>query len=156
MDIKCSKCGRELEVPERLEGKQGQCPFCSEIFYCGELPSGSEAASGIEPGAPPEIKRWNWGAFFWTWIWSLFNGVWVGLLALLPVLNVVMVFVLGAKGSEWAWNTGRWRSVSHFRRVQRKWSIAGLVMLLLTLAVFIMAVVFNMEMFSKIGFPDNG
>src|SRR5579883_2805594 len=36
-----------------------------------------------------------------------------------------MSFVLGAKGSEWAWRNKRWRDVAHFRRVQRNWAIAG-------------------------------
>ena len=36
-----------------------------------------------------------------------------------------MLFVLGAKGSAWAWRNGRWDSVEHFKRVQRKWAIWG-------------------------------
>ena len=36
-----------------------------------------------------------------------------------------MLFVLGAKGSAWAWRNGRWDSVEHFKRVQRRWAIAG-------------------------------
>ena len=35
----------------------------------------------------------------------------------------VMPFVLGAKGSRWAWRNGRWDSVEHFKRVQRLWAI---------------------------------
>jgi DNA-directed RNA polymerase subunit RPC12/RpoP len=143
MDIKCVKCGRELEVPEHMIGRQGQCPFCSAIFFCGEEQTAVPAAHSE---VPPEVMRWNWGAFFWTWIWSIFNGVWIGLLALLPFLNIIMVFVLGAKGSEWAWKTGRWQSVAHFKRVQKKWSIAGLIMVLLTLAYFVLTVVFGLEL----------
>ena len=44
-----------------------------------------------------------------------------------PLVNVVMIFVLGAKGSEWAWRNERWRDVEHFKRVQRNWAIWGLV-----------------------------
>jgi hypothetical protein len=40
-----------------------------------------------------------------------------------------MVFVLGAKGSEWAWRNKRWRDVAHFKRVQRNWAIAGVAVL---------------------------
>ena len=36
-----------------------------------------------------------------------------------------MMFVLGAKGSAWAWRNGRWDNVEHFKRVQRRWAIAG-------------------------------
>ena len=44
-----------------------------------------------------------------------------------PLVNVVMIFVLGAKGSEWAWRNERWRDVEHFKRVQRLWAIWGFV-----------------------------
>ena len=44
-----------------------------------------------------------------------------------PLVNVVMIFVLGAKGSEWAWHNERWRDVEHFKRVQRNWAIWGFV-----------------------------
>lgn len=38
-----------------------------------------------------------------------------------------MLFVLGAKGSRWAWRNGRWDSVEHFKRVQRLWAIWGVI-----------------------------
>jgi hypothetical protein len=38
-----------------------------------------------------------------------------------PLVNMGMIFVLGAKGNEWAWRNKRWDSVQHFKRVQRKW-----------------------------------
>ena len=44
-----------------------------------------------------------------------------------PIVNLVMPFVLGAKGSAWAWRNGRWRDVEHFRRVQHLWAIWGFV-----------------------------
>ncbi len=51
---------------------------------------------------PAEIKKWNWGAFFLSWIWGIGNQVWISLLGLIPIVNIVMIFVLGAKGNEWA------------------------------------------------------
>jgi hypothetical protein len=47
-----------------------------------------------------------------------------------------MPFVLGAKGSRWAWRNGRWDSVEHFKRVQRLWAIWGVVIWLGTIALF--------------------
>ena len=73
---------------------------------------------------PPGVKGWSWGAFWLNWVWAVFNKTWIGLLALVPVVNLVMPFVLGFKGREWAWRKGSWRSVEHFRQVQRKWDIA--------------------------------
>ena len=74
---------------------------------------------------PPEIKRWNWGAFLLNWIWGIGNNTYIALLTFIPLFGFIMLFVLGAKGSAWAWRNGRWDSVEHFKRVQRRWAIAG-------------------------------
>ena len=83
---------------------------------------------------PEEIKKWNWGAFFFNWIWGLFNGVYWPLVLIvvnfIPYIGGLLVFaacvVLGVKGSEWAWKGRSWRSVEHFKRVQRNWAWAVL------------------------------
>ena len=41
-----------------------------------------------------------------------------------------MAIILGIKGREWAWKNARWDSLGHFNRVQRLWSIWGLVLVL--------------------------
>jgi hypothetical protein len=83
---------------------------------------------GIRPkykDVPAEIDRWNWGAFLLNWIWGIGNNTFIALLALVPFVGFIMLFVLGAKGSAWAWRNGRWDSIAHFRRVQRLWAIWG-------------------------------
>ena len=85
------------------------------------------SGQGVSAIVPPEIRRWNWGAFLLNWIWGAANGVYIAFLMFVPLVNVVMIFVLGAKGSEWAWRKERWRDVEHFRRVQRLWAIWGFV-----------------------------
>ena len=89
--------------------------------------------SGTGPGAavPAEIKRWNWGAFSLTWIWGLGNSTYIAFLAFVPVAGLVMPFVLGAKGSEWAWQNNHWPDVTRFRKTQRLWGWAGLATVLL-------------------------
>lgn len=84
---------------------------------------------------PPEIDRWNWGAFLLNWIWGIGNNTYIALLSLVPLVNVVMPFVLGAKGSRWAWRNGRWDSVEHFKRVQRKWAIWGAIIWVASIVV---------------------
>jgi hypothetical protein len=76
---------------------------------------------------PAHLNRWNWGAFLLNWIWGIGNSVWIALLCLIPVVNIVMMFVLGFKGSRWAWQARLWRDEEHFRRTQRNWAIAGLI-----------------------------
>ena len=91
--------------------------------WCG----GQHVGQGERAIVPPEIRRWNWGAFLLNWIWGVVNETYIAFLMFVPLVNVVMIFVLGAKGSEWAWRNERWRDVAHFQRVQRLWAIWGLV-----------------------------
>jgi Cytochrome oxidase complex assembly protein 1 len=85
---------------------------------------------------PAEIDRWNWGAFLLNWIWGVGNNTFIALLTLIPFFGLFMPFVLGAKGSGWAWRNGRWDSVEHFKRVQRRWAIWGVVIWLGAIALF--------------------
>lgn len=97
-------------------------------------------AQGTAVPLPPGVDRWNWGAFFLNWIWGIGNNTFVALLALVPFVNIVMIFVLGAKGSEWAWRNKQWDSVAHFKRVQRLWAIAGLMVWLSLAGLFALGV----------------
>ena len=85
---------------------------------------------------PAEIDRWNWGAFLLNWIWGVGNNTFIALLMFVPLVGLVMPFVLGAKGSRWAWRNGRWDSIAHFKRVQRLWAIWGVVIWLGAIALF--------------------
>lgn len=81
---------------------------------------------------PPEINRWNWGAFLLTWIWGIGNSTFIALLMFVPFVNFIMWFVLGAKGSAWAWQNKHWDSVDDFKRTQRKWAAWGAVVSVVT------------------------
>lgn len=108
---------------------------------------GNTSGQGSNAVVPEEVKGWSWGGFFLTWIWGVFNGVWLSLLAFIvpwPVMNVV----LGVKGRELAWQSKRWESVEHFNRVQRKWTIAGIVLsvipiILIPILVLIVIIAIN-------------
>jgi hypothetical protein len=86
---------------------------------------------------PPEIKKWNWGAFFLTWIWGLCNEVYISLIALVPYVNIVMAFILGAKGNEWAWRNKRWDSIEDFNRIQKRWAYWGLAIIIILILLTI-------------------
>ena len=84
---------------------------------------------------PDEIKGWNWAAFILNWMWGIGNKVYIALLCFIPVVGIVMIFVLGIKGNEWAWKNKKWESIDHFRRVQKVWTYWALVALgLLTIS----------------------
>ncbi|MCK4501069.1 hypothetical protein KAU11_11275 [Candidatus Babeliales bacterium] len=87
---------------------------------------------------PPEIRGWNWGAFFLNWIWGLGNSTYIALLCLIPFVNIVMIFILGAKGNQWAWQNKRWNSIEHFKRVQTNWGIAGFIVFIISVLIGIL------------------
>jgi hypothetical protein len=89
----------------------------------GENTSGMGKAATIPEG----VAGWSWGALLLNWIWAIGNSTWIGLLCLVPYVGSIFSIVLGIKGREWAWRNKRWESVEHFQRVQRAWSMWGLI-----------------------------
>ena len=76
---------------------------------------------------PEEIRGWNWGAFLLTPLWLVSNRVWIGLLALVPIVGLPMAIAMGIKGNEWAWKSRRWESIEQFNIYQKRWAIAGII-----------------------------
>jgi hypothetical protein len=131
----CPKCGREVSEDIRF------CPQCGLDLKAGAAPENT-SGQGASAIVPEEIKGWSWAGFSLTWIWGIFNGVLISLLALIPFFAFVWAIVLGIKGREWAWRNKKWDSVEHFRNSQRPWDIAGIVIfaiwalaLIMTLAI---------------------
>lgn len=97
---------------------------------------------GVMPkiGSPEyaKIREWSWGAFVFTWIWAFVHNLpfWgIMTLILSPLgLNIIPTVLLGMRGREYAWKTGRFVSVEKFMQIQKKWDTAALVFL----AVFIL------------------
>ena len=106
--------------------------------------------SGMKRGeVPRDIKRWNWAAFLMAPIWGIFSGVPIAALMFavyLPVFPSTLRFMiltgaslfLGFRGNELAWRGKKWRSVKHFKSVQKRWvvwsiglNLAGVVLLIL-------------------------
>ncbi|HLC89852.1 MAG TPA: hypothetical protein VJG65_02735 [Patescibacteria group bacterium] len=99
-----------------------------------ELVSGvfdDRSGNGKNSIVPEEIKGWNWGAAGLTWIWGVWHGVWISLLSIIPLINIIMVIVLGLKGNEWAWRSQKWESIEKFNASQNKWKPWGIVFLVL-------------------------
>ncbi|AND68077.1 hypothetical protein ATSB10_06230 [Dyella thiooxydans] len=85
------------------------------------------SGGGSAAAVPAEIRRWNWGAFLLSWIWGIGNNTFIAFLMFVPLVNMAMPFVLGAKGSAWAWQNKRWESVEAFKATQRKWALGGVL-----------------------------
>ena len=92
---------------------------------------------------PQEIRGWNWGAFFFGWLWGIPNRVGLSLLSAIPYVGVIMLIVLGVKGNEWAWRHKKWDSIEHFKSTQRRWGIAGVVVLAISFVLGISVVLLD-------------
>ncbi len=84
---------------------------------------------------PPEAQGLNWGAFLMSWIWGAFNGVGCGPLALMFFLPGIGSIIGLIKGNEWAWLGKDWQSVEQFKAAQRKWVIAGAILLVVCIVL---------------------
>lgn len=99
-----------------------------------------ETTKTITPGVVPvEVKKWNWGALMFNIMWGIGNKCYLPLLCLIPLFNIVWVFVCGAKGNEWAWKKGNYTDVETFLAVQNTWNRAGIVGFI----ILILGLVFN-------------
>ncbi|MCB0209200.1 MAG: DUF4339 domain-containing protein [Anaerolineae bacterium] len=123
---KCPYCAETIKVEART------CRFCGRDLSSPNFPlvnsnSYIQNTSGQGKSAviPQEIRGWNWGAFWLGAIWGLSNNTWISLLVAVPYLNFLMIFIMGFKGNEWAWQNKRWDSIDHFKRVQRAWAYWG-------------------------------
>ncbi len=128
----CVSCGKLVcdECKTILAGKI-YCNPCADNMFAGRTGvsapgAGNTSGQGSSAVVPKEIEGWNWGAFLLGWIWGIGNSVWISFLELVPYIGWVMAFVLGAKGSEWAWRYKRWDSIEHFKRTQRTWTMWGI------------------------------
>lgn len=79
-------------------------------------------------GVPPELESFSWSAFLWGGIWALAHRVWIGALAFVPGLGLVMHIVLGLRGARWAWEAGAIPDVARFKQAQRTWVIVWLAL----------------------------
>ena len=80
--------------------------------------------------AKSELYKFNWGAFFGTFIWGLFNKTYIALLIIPLFLTPSWLFfgiILGIKGNEWAYKNKAYDSIEKFHKSQKKqaifWSI---------------------------------
>ncbi len=111
--------------------------------------------SGMKGEVPPEIARlkWNWGAFFLPFLWSITHNLKWGwsILAitivsrahnhigsLFSVMYIAVSIYLGLKGHTLAWQNRRFDGgMEQYFAVQRKWLGWGIAVFLFTLIAWI-------------------
>lgn len=163
--MNCPKCNAPLE------GNEAFCPSCG-VFISQEAPmvptinvepsSDStynytdtapnmhvQATYSHQPGTvPAEIKKWNWGAFFFNIMWGIGNYSYLPLLCLIPIFNIVWIFICGAKGNEWAWKSGKFDNVEDFLATQATWNRAGFVAFIVGIIFFVLYILVLISIFA--------
>ncbi len=88
--------------------------------------------SGDYAPSESDLKKWNWGAFCFSWIWGFSNGIikeslivlflslWLG-----PIVNLY----LGWYGTRLTWKYKKWSSWKSYQEVQSKWITASYLLL---------------------------
>jgi len=89
--------------------------------------------SGNDPAALRQVRGWNWGAFLASWLWAFAHRQpLLGVATLLGLLfwqwiGLACAVYLGVEGSKLAWRSRPFEDVAHFRRVQRRWMLWGIL-----------------------------
>ena len=83
-------------------------------------------------------EEFNWGGFLIPQIWCIGNGVPIGYLSYVPILAPFIAIYLGFNGSRLAYERQSWKysNLDEFYKVQRRWTIAGIIIVLLTISFF--------------------
>lgn len=100
------------------------------------------------------IEKWNWGAFFCTWLWGVFHKTYWPLLILIvgcipyvgQVASLCLAVYLGMNGSKIAWNKEVYKDFDSFKRAQRNWTIGGCIWFGLNLLISAYIVFFTLSM----------
>lgn len=131
----------------------------------------NNSGQGDVPVVKVVTDKFNWGAFFFNWIWGICYKKWIMLL-IIPAYVIPFVGALiglglqiwfGINGNKWAWQSKRYRSIQEFHEIHKKWAIAGIILIAINIVIFIAMFAFffqqgasQMMNMQKQGFTING
>ena len=102
---------------------------------------GQAPQQGYNMNKTQPISGWSWGAFMFNMIWGLGNKCYLPLLCFVPVLNIIWIFICGAKGHEWAMNSGTFRTVEEYNAAMSTWDRAGKIVFFVYLIFMVLWIV---------------
>ena len=138
----CKHCGKPFAAKQ-----QTAQPGEKQDFVYPKSEFQNNSGQGKLAAFPPQLYGWNWGAFFLTWMWGIGNNTTIAFLTWVPLANFVVPFMLGVKGNEWAWQNKRWKSIEHFQKVQKLWSLWGFILAILIMLSILIALIIAMKTF---------
>lgn len=101
------------------------------------------------------LEKWNWGAFFCTWLWGVFHRMYWPLLILVvacipyvgQVCSLCLCVYMGLKGSRIAWDSGKYKDFESYKSAQRTWAIVGLIWFVVSVCISAFLVYNTLSMF---------
>ena len=80
-----------------------------------------QPAQPVQRAEPRNLDSFNFGAFYFNWIWGLANGVYWALLCLIPYIGLIVAIVLGVKANRTAWEKYN-GTAKEFEDTQAAWT----------------------------------
>ena len=89
----------------------------------------------------PDLRKFNWGAFFLYPFWGFFNGCWWAILVAIFCCwaSILLNILFGVFGTRLAWQNKRWSSADDFEHAQHTWAQWGVGLFLFSLIIGIIA-----------------
>lgn len=106
--------------------------------YAADTSFVNTSGTGQVATIPDDVRGLCWGGFLTPLFWGIGNSTWIVLLTFIPYIGWIVPFVILFKGNEWAWRNRTWQDVEQFKRHQRRWAIAGLIINMLVLGALIL------------------
>ena len=149
----CPYCGQET-----YEQGARDCPSCGKAYpnvnISPDNRNENSYSNEVMSERPLKLLKFNWGAFCFSWLWAVFNGmpwmilcilfgaimvsledtvhsdnrIWFIFVRVICVLTLSVIF--GIFGNRWAWKYKKWKSVQHFEFVQKNWKQAGFIIVI--------------------------
>ena len=90
-------------------------------------------------------KEFNWGAYFGTWLWGLWNKsyktLWILLLGITP-WGALYSLYLGMKGNEWSAKNRNWQNIEEFNKSQETQTIVFVLLNVLVFPIIYFTIIF--------------
>lgn len=141
--VYCIDCKHPMKSVKVINNSEAifKCEKCKKKYH----------VTFDEPIFPDCINKFNWGAFVLLPFWGLGNGKPYLFFLYLPsiilhenvistIISIIFLFIsiyYGINGNKKSWTGKNWISIEVFDRVQRRWNIAGILVLIIVIVSII-------------------
>lgn len=136
----CPDCNHVMKLVQVVDEKTAvmECNHCHK----------RETLTYEEKTFPSNINAFNWGAFALWPFWGLGNkmayllGIYfiigfatIFLYFIPSIIGIIISIYLGIKGNRLSWENKDWKSVEQFEKSQKDWNLAGIIVLVIPVAI---------------------